>query len=146
MLWLTKDCAMKRLIFWLCFSVISSPTLFGLGILAVIISILATRKVGKSARIRIRLSVVLLALVLLSVISVSKIHRYQSLIVDPEAYKLIEPGMTQAQVLSMLDQPSSRKCVTKNHVMWRYGKPGVWEFVEIEFDTEGKVRSKFRDN
>lgn len=138
--------AIKTLVFWLCFSVISSPTLFGFGILAVIISILATRKVGKSGRIRVRLSVILLALLLLSVISVSKIHRYQSHIVDPEAYKLIEPGMTQAQVLSMLGQPYSRKCVTKNHVMWRYGKQCVWEFVEIEFDTDGKVKSKFRDN
>lgn len=89
---------------------------------------------------------ILLALLLLSVNSVSKIHRYQSHIVDPEDYKLIEHGMTQAQVLSMLGQPYSRKCASKNHVMWRYGKPGVWEFVEIEFDTEGKVKSKFRDN
>lgn len=78
-------------------------------------------------------------LVLLAV-SVWKIHRFNSRVVDPRAYEAIELGMTAEQVADLLGQPAE-----SDLVVWRYEKPGVFEFVEICFDEDGKVRQKILD-
>lgn len=131
---------MKILIFWLFFSVVSSPILFGLAIVAIIACILATRKANRTHKVAWRIGVILPTILVLLAVSVWKIHRFTSHIVDPEAYEAIEVGMTQERVADLLGQPPDR-----NLPVWRYEKPGVFEFVEIYFDEDGKVKEKTLD-
>lgn len=130
----------KELFFWLWFSVVSSPVLFGLAVVAIIACILATRKTNKTHRVAWRVRVILPTILVLLAVSVWKIHRFTSHIVDPEAYEAIEVGMTQERVADLLGQPPDR-----NLPVWRYEKPGVFEFVEIYFDEDGKVKEKTLD-
>lgn len=131
---------MKILIFWLLFSVVSSPILFGLAVVAIIACILATRKAKKTRKVHWRIGVILPVILVLSAVSVWKIHRFNSHVVDSEAYEVIEVGMTKEQVADLLGEPLCR-----NLAAWRYEKPGIFEFVEIYFDENGKVKQKFLD-
>lgn len=131
---------MKLLIFWLFFSVVSSPILFGLAVVAIIACILATRKAKKTHKALWRTGVILPTILVLLAVSVWKIHRFNSHVVDPEAYQAVEVGMTKEQIADLLGEPAD-----KNLAIWRYDKPGVFEFAEIYFDEDGKVNQKTLD-
>ncbi len=107
----------------------------------IIVSIIAAKKSKRAAMRRVFLNVILVSILLLSIVSIMKIHRYRSHVVEPKAYESIGTGMSREKVVELLGEPSK-----KEEAIWRYSKPGVWEFVEINFDSEGKVRSKFRDS
>ena len=131
---------MKILIFWLFFSVVSSPVLFGLAVVAIIACILATRKAKKTHKVHWRIGVILPTILVLLAVSAWKIHRFNSHVVSPKAYEVIEVGMTKEQVASLLGEPPNR-----NLAVWRYEKPGIFEFVEIYFDEDGNVKQKSLD-
>ena len=131
---------MKKLLFWVWFSVVSSPMLFGLAVVAIIVGILATRKAGRTYREAWRVGVILPTILLLLAVSVWKIHRFTSHAVDPKAYQAVEVGMTKEQVANLLGEPPER-----NLAVWRYEIKGVFEFVEIDFDENGRVRQKSLD-
>jgi len=149
---------MKVLLFWLWFSVMSSPILFGLALIAIVGCILATRKIGKTYRSAWRIGVILFAILICSTVSAWKIQRFSSHVIDPNAYEAVEVGMTQEQVANLLGEPSKRELMTKEqvlywrqtpigtvHSIWRYDKSGVFEYVEIRFDEAGLVKSKVLD-
>ncbi len=131
---------MKLLIFWLFFSVVSSPVLFGLGVVAIIVCILATRRAKKANKVYWRAAVILPTILVLLTVSAWKIDRFNSHVVDPQDYEAIEVGMTKEQVADLLGEPLNRKLA-----VWSYKKPGVFEFAEIYFDDDGKVRWKSLD-
>ena len=131
---------MKALLFWLWFSVMSSPILFGLAVIAIVGCILATRKIGKTYRSAWRIGVILFAILICSAVSAWKIQRFGSHVVDPNAYEAVEVGMTKEQVVKLLGEPANA-----NLTVWRYDKSGVFEFVKICFDEVGLVRSKILD-
>ena len=131
---------MKFLFFWLWFSVESSPVLFGLVIFAIIVSILATRKASRTYRTARWVGVILPTTLVLLAVSVWKIQRFTSHVIDPYAYEATEVGMTKDQVAGLLPEPPDR-----NLAIWRYEKPGVFEFVQICFDKDAKVKRKTLD-
>ena len=131
---------MKILIFWLFFSVVSSPVLFGLAVVAIIACILATRKTPQSTRKAWRVGVILPTILVFLAVGAWKTHRFNSHVVDPGAYEVIEVGMTKEQVASLLGEPTNR-----NLAVWKYARPGVFEFAEVYFDEDGKVKQKFLD-
>ena len=131
---------MKLLIFWLFFSVVSSPILFGLAVVAIIACILATRKAKKANKVYWRVGVILPTILVLLAVSAWKIQRFTSHVVSPKAYEVIEVGMTKEQVADLLGEPPNR-----NLAVWKYARPGVFEFAEIYFDEDGNVKQKSLD-
>jgi 4-amino-4-deoxy-L-arabinose transferase-like glycosyltransferase len=131
---------MKTLIFWLFFSVTSSPVLFGLAVVLIIGCILSTRKADKVHKAAWRSLVILPIIIGLLTVSAWKIHRFNSHVVDPKSYEAIEKGMAKEQVSVLLGQPTDR-----NLAVWTYRKPGIFEFAEIYFDKDGKVKQKLLD-
>lgn len=147
-----------KLLFWLWFSVVSSPMLFGIAVVAIIVCILATRKAGRTYRKAWRVGVILPTILLLLAVSVWKIHRFCSHVVDPKAYQAVEVGMTKEQVANLLGEPSKRELMTKGqvaywrqthrgavHTVWRYEKLGIFEFIQIYFDENGRIEGKSLD-
>jgi hypothetical protein len=114
--------------------------LFGLSLLAVFITTFATARTKPSTRIKIRLSIVGAALLVCCIVSVSKIQRAQSHVVNPEAFEVIEVGMTKEQVADLLGEPPKRELA-----IWTYKEPGVFEFAEVYFDDNGRVKEKVLD-
>jgi len=131
---------MKTFIFWLRFSVVSSPIVFALAVVVIVGFLIATRKVSRSHRSAWRAGIILLTVAVLSAVSAWKIHRFNSHVVDPQAYQAVEAGMTKQQVVNLLGAPSAKDLST-----WRYDKPGIWEYAVIYFDGDGKVKQKFLD-
>ncbi|MHC4888209.1 MAG: hypothetical protein ACYTEO_01950 [Planctomycetota bacterium] len=130
----------RTFLFWLFFSVFSSPILFALTVVVIIASLLATRKMSRNYRTAWRGGVILLTVLVLSFVSACKIQRFRSHVVDPKAYQAVKVGMTKQQVANFLGVPPD-----KNLATWRYDKPGVFEFVTIYFDVDGRVKEKFLD-
>ncbi|MHC4544948.1 MAG: hypothetical protein ACYTDW_10730 [Planctomycetota bacterium] len=131
---------MRKILFWLWFSVVSSPMLFGLGVVLIVACIFLTRKMAKIYRLRWQVGVIVLTVLVLSVVSSWKIQRFCSHVVDPKAYQVVEVDMTKEQVANLLGEPAER-----NLAVWRYEIKGVFEFVEIDFDENGRVKQKALD-
>jgi len=66
------------------------------------------------------------------------------------AYGKVVNGLTKEQVLALLGEPSGKyQEVDEDYgsvERWRYSKWGVWQIVDVYFDTEGKVVGKFMDS
>lgn len=131
----------RSIVFGVWFSIVSSPIPFVLGGLAIIASIIASKKNGRAATLKLFLPIILVSIASLSAISIVRIDQFCSHVVEPKAYEAIRLSMNKDQVIELLGEP-----LIQDQTIWRYERPGVWEFVEIEFDTDGKVKSKFRDS
>ncbi|MHC4649049.1 MAG: outer membrane protein assembly factor BamE domain-containing protein [Planctomycetota bacterium] len=116
------------------------PALFGLGVVAIIVCILAARRAKKANKVYWRAGVILPTILVLLTVSAWKIHRFNSHVVDPQDYEAIAVGMTKEQVAGLLGDPPDR-----TDAVWRYERTGILEFVEIHFDEDGKVRWKSLD-
>lgn len=127
-------------LFWLWFSVLSSPILFGLAVVVIIACLLVTRKVSRTRRVAWRTAVILGTVLVFSIVSACKINRFCSHVVEPKAYEAVEVAMTRDRVANLLGEPPD-----SNLTAWRYDKPGVWEYAVVYFDENGKVKQKFLD-
>jgi hypothetical protein len=142
--------------------VFSSPTiiliLFGLGGGVIMMCLLLTRKMDRAQRQVWRTSTIASTLLTLLVVSVLVVLRFFGPAVSPNAFAMVRTGMTEQDVLNLLGEPSGKTAITREEAMrgvatwehevrsiWKYQKDGVFEFVEVYFDDDGKVVFKHRD-
>jgi len=117
-----------------------SLVLFILGVAAIAICALATSRAPRGRRLAWRVGAVVLVVLILTGVSAWRVKRFASHVVEPAAYEAVDKGMTKDQVAALLGEPPDRSLD-----VWRYGKPGVWEFAQVSFDAQGRVRQKFLD-
>lgn len=125
---------LMRCFFYLVFSVILSPMLFGLSVVIIVASVLVTKKVSRTNWMAWWFGVIFVVVFLFSLTSARRLQLF--------CYGVIEVDMTKDHVASVLGEPPD-----KNLAIWRYDRRGVLKSVEICFDEEQKVKLKniYRD-